>query len=235
MSATQLAPVAQQAKGQDTSEQRLVLYDIDWQTYEKLLAAFGERPIHLTYDRGMLEIMTLSSRHERIKSWISRSIEAMCLELSIAMAALGSTTYRREDLERGLEPDECYYVQNEPLVRDVDEIDLTRDPPPDLAIEVDISHSSKTRAAIYAAMRVPELWRYNGERLLVFRLRPDGEYELSQQSLCFPFLPLTEFALLLQRPPGVDQTSQVRSFVEWVRSRILPGLKGGVDGLGQKP
>ncbi len=88
-----------------SGEQRLVLYGIDWQTYGKLLDAFGERPLHLTYDCGKLEIMTLSPRHERLKKWLARLIEAMCLELSIAIACFGSTTYRREDLQRGLEPE----------------------------------------------------------------------------------------------------------------------------------
>ena len=109
------------------AENRVVLGDIDWDTYVKLADALADRPVRLTYDQGMLEIMTTSLRHERFKSWLGRLIEVMCLELSIALASCGSMTQRRQDLKRALESDECYYVTHEALVRDKLELDFEQD------------------------------------------------------------------------------------------------------------
>lgn len=172
-----------------TAEKRFLLEGVSWRFYEQFLEEVGGRPIRLTYDRGNLEVMSPLRLHELVGRFLGRLVETISLDLGIPIASCGSTTFRREDLARGLEPDECYYVGNEPRVRDGHELDLAHDPPPDLAIEVDITSSSLDRQGIYAALGVPELWRYDGEQFHLLHLQPDGSYAGREQSRSFPFLP----------------------------------------------
>jgi Uma2 family endonuclease len=204
-------------------EQRFVLRGVDWQTYQDMLAALGDRPVRLTYDRGNLEFMTLSHGHERYSSLLGRMVETLTEELDLPLQSGGSSTFGREDLDRGLEPDRCYYLENAPQVRDKDEIDLTVDPPPDLAIEIDISRSSLNRLGIYAALRVLEVWRFDGTNLWVYLLQADGQYLESDRSRHFPFLPLAEVVAFVQRRTQMSETSLIRSFRECVREQIARG------------
>src|SRR5437868_9736920 len=109
-----------------------LLRGVDWETYCKLRDALQGRHLRLTYDQGTLELMTLSLGHERYGSLLGRMIETLTLELGLPLQSAGSTTLEREDLDRGVEADRCYYLEHEPLVRDKEEVDLTVDPPPDL-------------------------------------------------------------------------------------------------------
>ena len=143
---------------------RVVLYNVSWETYATLRKNLGESPIRLTFDGNNLEIMSPSRWHERAKTLLGRMVEALTLELNIPVSSGGSMTFQRADLERGLEPDECYWIANETVVREKLELDLTTDPPPDLAIEVDISPSRLDRPRIYAKLQVPEIWRYTTDR-----------------------------------------------------------------------
>lgn len=139
--------------------ERFLLYGVSWDYYDRTLRELEgqHRRIRVTYDRGRLEFMTLTHLHEFIKKTIGRLIETYSLDRGIPATGLGSLACRREDLDRGLEPDECYYVGR---------------PPPDLAVEVDITVSSVPRQPIYAALGVPEVWRYDG-RAVTF-LHPCG-------------------------------------------------------------
>jgi Uma2 family endonuclease len=204
-----------------TGEDLIVLTGIRWDTYEALLTDLGDRPIHLTFDRGRLEILTLSSEHERYRKFLGRLIETMTLELRIAIASAGSTTIKRRDLQRGLESDDCYYVQSEPKVRGKLHIDIAVDVP-DLAIEIDVTRSSTSRQSIYAALRVPELWRFDCETLRVYVLGANGEYEASDRSRCFPFLPVGELQGFLKQITLVDETSLLLAFQDWVRKTLVP-------------
>ncbi len=205
-----------------TSDRRFMLHDVSWSFYQSFLRELGNRPVRLTYDRGNLEIMAPSFRHESLSTILGRFIEILTMELNIPIRSGKSTTFNREDLDRGLEPDECYYIQHESMVRGKTALDLAHDPPPDLAIEVDITSSSINRMAIYAALGVGEIWRFDGETLHISHLGPDGKYEESEESSCFPFLPWKEFVRFLDEIPEQDETSLARSFQSWVRSRILP-------------
>jgi Uma2 family endonuclease len=209
----------------DPGEEHVLLTGIRWETYQALLADLGDRPIHLTYDRGSLEIMTLSSAHETYKTLLGRFVEILTLELRMPIRSGGSTTLDRKELQRGLESDECYYIQNEARVRGKLHIDLAVDPPPDLALEIDVTRSSVNRQAIYAALRVPELWRFDGDALHVYVLRPDGEYERSAQSRCFPFLPMGEVERFLKQITTLDETTLVGAFQDWVRQTLVPIVK----------
>src|SRR5688572_26565724 len=122
-----------------------VLHGVSWQLYEMLLNEIGDQHIYITYDEGSLELMSPSPTHERWKKVIGAMIELMAIEMGRPCEMLGSTTFRRQDLEKGLEPDECYYFENAERVRGKSEIDLRRDPPPDLVVEMDVTHRSIDR------------------------------------------------------------------------------------------
>lgn len=201
--------------------QRLVLYGVNWQTYEKALDTFGDRPVRITYDRGNLELMSPLPIHEVYKCLFLRLLDYMSDELDFGMKACGSTTFRREDLDRGLEPDECFYLANLSHVRNWSRIDLTVDPPPDLAVEVDNTNSSLNRMSIYAALGVPELWRFDGESLQAYELL-EGAYVLRLHSPTFPFLPLGEIVDLLHQSILIaDDRNLRRNLRTWVRDRVV--------------
>jgi Uma2 family endonuclease len=205
------------------SAQRLVLDGVRWQTYTRLLRIFDDRHLRITYDRGALEIITLSPEHERFKCLLSYLVLALVEELGWNMASFGSMTFKRRKKRRGLEPDECYWIQNEPKVRGKDKIDPRRDPPPDLVIEVDWTHSSLDRLAIFAALLVPEVWRFDGHDFHVHILGPDGRYTEREQSRAFPFLPMNELARFVAMRSNQSETDIVRQFRTWVRARIAAG------------
>lgn len=198
-------------------QDHVVLDGVSWEQYEQLLRDLGDRPIRVTYDRGRLEIMAPLINHERWKSRYGRLIEVMCEELDFDVEVAGSTTFKREDLDRGLEPDECYYVQHADAVRTKDQLDLTSDPPPDLVIEVDIKSKSVPKEPIYAALGVPELWRFDGKKLTVLRLRK-AKYQPSNASGVFPFLPMDGFQGFALRLASERQPKVLREFRAWVKT-----------------
>jgi Uma2 family endonuclease len=199
----------------------VVLFDIRWPTFEAILSDLGDhRGSRIAYDRGTLEIMSPSREHEALKTLIGRMIEVFTLELGIKISSCGSTTLKSALEERGVEPDECYYVQNEAAVRGKHDLNLERDPPPDLVLEVDISRSSVDRWGIYAALGAPELWTYGKEGLEVHLLAPDGGYLPSASSKALPLLPPAEVTRFLAQRHTTDETSFVRSFRDWVRERF---------------
>jgi len=200
------------------AETRILLSNISWDIFEAL-GASDCAGIRFTYDRGCLEIMSPSPEHEWFHRLLGRMIESLTEELNIPIRSGGATTLKIKLKQRGLEPDECYYVLNEPRVRGKKDIDLATEPPPDLAVEVDISHSSLDKMGIYADLGVPELWLYDGTSLRVFHLRAEGVYAQEQQSFAFPFLDLNEIHRFLDRCEETDETSWIRSFRSWVRQQ----------------
>jgi Uma2 family endonuclease len=200
------------------SEQRTVLHNISWETYEHLLADHRDRSSpRFAYDRGVLEIMVVSSRHERPNRLISLLVELVAEEMELDLVNLGSTTFRHEDLQRGFEPDTCFYVQNEERVRGKVEIDSEVDPPPDLVIEVDITSPSLDRFPIYAHFGVPEVWRYDGERIVVYELR-NMEYVEVANSLALPWFTSDILTRLVAQGLTMRRTSWARKVREWARS-----------------
>ena len=174
----------------------------------------------MTYDRGLLEIMTPLDPHESYKKLLGRFVEALTEELDIQIRSLGSRTCNREDLARGLEPDQCYYIQNEQVVWNKEQIDLNQDPPPDLVIEIDITSSSINRLDLYADLGVPEVWRYDGRSLTIYRLEAK-KYQTCDRSPTFPFLPPTEIVRFLELRKTTRETTLIRLFREWVRSQLM--------------
>lgn len=209
--------------------QRMLLQNVSWQFYEWFSGEMGERPIRITYDRGNMELMSPSFQHETAGTLLGKMVSALAEELNIPIKAGKSTTFRREDLERGLEPDECFYTVNVPIILGRTEIDLSRDPPPDLAIEVDITRSSLDRLGIYAALGVPEIWRFDGHGLTVHVLRAEGGYEVRERGPSFPMIVPSDLVRFVQDGTHTDDTTLLRAFRAWVRAEILPNYPPAGD------
>jgi len=198
---------------------RVVLRNVSWETYKGFRRNLGENPIRLTYDGSNLEIMSPSRWHEFAGRFLGRMVAMLAFELRIPIATGGSTTFQRDDLKRGLEPDECFWIAHESEVRGKREIDVAVDPPPDLAIAIDISPSRLDRPQIYAALQVPEIWRFDGENLHVEMRQADGTYLPSETSTCFPFLPVHELPQFLSRVEHEGEVQAMQAFVDWIRER----------------
>jgi len=153
------------------AEQRVILRNISWETYERLLEERGDSRVpRLAYDRGELEIMSPSSEHESVGYFVSLLVAVLAEEMGVNAYGVGSTTYKRGDLGRGFEPDASFYIANEEPVRGKPRIDLAVDPPPDLVIEIDITSPSLDKFPIYARLGVHEVWRYDGNRFEILSL-----------------------------------------------------------------
>ncbi len=199
-------------------DQRFVLWGVGWKTYDTLCRQLADHPIRLTFDGTNLEIMSPSLWHEVVSSLLGRFVERAAEHRDIPYASGGSTTFRRHDLLRGLEPDRCYWITNESRIRGKRKIDLRIDPPPDLAIEVDITHSSLDRLQIYSRLGVPEVWRCDGTRLEILLLQPTGEYVGSEHSAAFSFLPAQQLVEFLPVDETQGESDCLRRFLEWIRS-----------------
>ncbi|MEQ8964025.1 MAG: Uma2 family endonuclease, partial [Coleofasciculus sp. C2-GNP5-27] len=156
---------------------------------------------------------------ETYKKLLGRLVEAATEELDIEIRSLGSRTCDRADLARGLEPDQCYYIQNEALVRGVAQIDLNQFPPPDLALEIDITSSSINRLSIYAALGVPEVWRYDGQTLTILNWQ-NGEYLSQDRSTALPLLNAEDLVRFLALRNTIGETKLVKQFRQWVKDSM---------------
>ncbi|MEO0532759.1 MAG: Uma2 family endonuclease [Cyanobacteria bacterium P01_A01_bin.123] len=200
------------------SPDRVILQNISWQTYQSLVHDFEQEPaIRVTYDGGTLEIRMPLDPHESYKKLLGRLIEAATEELDLEIRSLGSRTCDREDLAKGLEPDQCYYIQNEASVRGIAQIDLIQFPPPDLAVEVDITSSSLDRFTIYKDLGIPEIWRYDGRSLNIYSLQA-GKYVISPHSLALPLVQAEAIQRFLQLQPTTGENSLVKQFRQWLKN-----------------
>jgi len=198
-------------------EQRVTLYNVSWETYERLLADLQDSSApRMTYDRGTLEIMSPSSEHERYNRTAAQIVEELAVEMNINFDSLGSTTFRREDIDRGFEPDSCFYIQNAAAVRGKKRIDLTVDPPPDLVIEIDITNPSLDKFPIFARVGVPEVWRFDGSRFAIFELS-GGDYQERETSIAFPALTTADVTGFIKESETMDRPEWVRKVRGWAR------------------
>ncbi|MGE0681402.1 MAG: Uma2 family endonuclease [Candidatus Binatia bacterium] len=216
---TETVPLAEQVAPLSEPSQRLILHGVSWATYQRLLDDFKDsHAAHFAYDRGVLEIMVLSTKHERPNRTLALLVEVLAEELNMDVQRLGSTTFTREDLDKGFEPDSCFYIQNEARVRGKEEIDLAVDPPPDLVIEIDITSPSLNKLPIYAQIGVPEVWRYDGRQVQMFTLA-NGQYANIEQSAIFPPLSSTVATQFLEESIKLQSTAWLRRVREWVRDQ----------------
>jgi len=198
-----------------------VLYDIDWRTYSRLLRVLqSDRRFRLTYDRGTLEIMSPFWQHEEPAYLLGRFIDVLLEELNQPCRAGRTVTLRRKKKQRGLESDNCYWIASAALLQGKTRLDLRVDPPPDLAIEVDVTHRAIDRMSIYAALGVPEVWVLSATGL-TFHILESGSYQVKPNSLSFPQLVPAHLIGFLNQVGQTDDTTLVLQFREWVRQQYL--------------
>lgn len=198
-------------------EQRVLMTGVSWATYERLLDDLKDSSSpRVTFDRGVMEVMSPSAEHEESNRTIALLVEVLAEEFGLDVRDLGSTTFKREDLERGFEPDSCFYIQNEARMRGKREVDLTNDPPPDLIIEVDITSPSLNKFPIYAAMGVPEIWRYDGRAVTIYRLEAGG-YAEAGESAALPRLTVGELSRFVRESESAGRREWLRGVREWAR------------------
>lgn len=199
--------------------QRVLLRDVTWQEFETILDELGEhRAARVAYDRGVLEIMAPLPEHEDDKEIIGDLVKVLLEELDIEFRSLGSTTFKNQAMLQGIEPDQCFYIQNESKIRGKKRLDLTQDPPPDLALEIDLT--SRTHPSIYAALKVPELWRFEKGKLQINLLQNES-YVVSEQSKNFPNFYLAKvLPEYLEQSRVAGRNSAIKAFRNWVREGI---------------
>lgn len=198
-----------------------VLYDVDWDTYTRLQRALQtERRYRLTYDRGTLEIMSPLFEHENPTYVLGSFVDALTDELDMPRRSGRTVTLRRKKKQKGLEPDNCYWLASAPLLLGKTCLDLRTDPPPDLAIEVEVTQRILDRMSIYAALRVPEIWVL-GAAGLAFHVLQGKKYQVQLHSVAFPRLTAADLMSFLSQVGQVDETALVRQFRAWVRQEYL--------------
>jgi len=201
----------------------VVLHGIPWKLYCKLRRMPENNNIRMTYDRGELEIMSPSPLHGKIATVLGDLINVWRIEFRIPIVSCGNMTVRRSLLERGFEPDNCYYVQHEPQMWDKNKINFKVDPPPDMAIEVEVTRKLLDKKEIYAAFRVPELWHWSGNALKVLELSSAGQYVARETSLCFPAFPIAKAEEIVRQLGSVHETDLLLSFRDWVAKNMQSG------------
>jgi len=204
----------------NTEEKVMTLTGIKWSIFKAIMSDVGDgRAWRFAYDEGVLEIRRPLTEHEEPIGMIENFVGVVVDELGIEMRQLGALTLEREDLACAIEPDTCFYVQNESIVRGKS-INLPADPPPDLVIESDHTNSSLNKFTIYASLGVPEIWRYRNQSLEVYQL-VEGNYERKENSLAFPFLPIAEIPGFIEQSKTLGQRATVRLFRERVKEILL--------------
>jgi Uma2 family endonuclease len=196
---------------------RVVLYNISWQQFENLLIDLGQtRAARIAYDNGTFEIMTPLPEHEYYKEAIGISIQDIAEELDINYESYGSTTWKREARLAGIEPDNCFYFQNEAKIRGRLELNLNQDPPPDLALEIDMTHKSLNRFPIYARLGIPEIWCYDSGELKIYQLQQETYGEVETSSV-FPMLRVQEIPTIIEQYRLDGKLAVRRAIRNWAR------------------
>ena len=205
------------AEGSVEPEEPMLLEDVSWELYEEFLDELDlhHRHVRVTYDEGRMEIMTLGFRHEQNKVLLGRLVEIYGLEMNLEVTGAGSITLKKPK-QKGLEPDECYYIQTAPPGIEVMAVNLSQYPPPDLAIEVDISRSSIPRQPVYAFIAVPEVWRFDGERVIFLHRQTDGQYAVVTNSRALPKLSSADVNRFISMSGTMSQSAVVRAFRDWL-------------------
>jgi Uma2 family endonuclease len=201
--------------------QRILLKDIPWQEFEAILEELGDkRATRLAYYQRTLEIRMPLPEHERAKVILGDLLKILLDEFNLNWEPFGSTTFKRQEMAAGIEPDDCFYIQNYAKMIGKKRVDLAVDPPPDLAIEVDVT--SKTQLSAYEALGVPEIWRYKNQKLSIYLLQ-NNQYFESKISLNFPDFPVIEGVSRFLTMSLTEGTSvALRAFRQWVGNNIIP-------------
>jgi len=198
---------------------QLLLRNVDWESFEQLLEELGDnRGTRLSFSDNTVEIMSPMAAHENDKRIIGRIVETILEEMGVEYASLGSTTFKNKQMTQAVEPDECFYIQNETKIRGKNRINLEKDPPPDLAIEIDLT--SRTRFNNYEKLGVPELWRFDGKSLNINTLQ-NNVYIESSQSRQFPNIPLKEaIPHFVEESKTHGRSKMLKSFKLWLKDYL---------------
>jgi Uma2 family endonuclease len=199
-------------------EERFVLHDVSWETYEQLLKNYESRSVpRFTYDQGNLEIMSPSIPHEEAREALILLVNMICEVRELDVRGLGSTTHKRADLLKGVEPDACFYIQNVESITGKHELDLTVSPPADLVIEIDISSPSIAKLPIYSALGVPEVWWFANAEIKFLRLGKE-QYAVVNESIVLPRVLAQDVTRFVNEAGTVKRPQWLRSAREWTRS-----------------
>ncbi|MCA9794465.1 MAG: Uma2 family endonuclease [Candidatus Eremiobacteraeota bacterium] len=189
--------------------------NVDWDGYCKIYKAMAPNRIRITYDQGRLELMSPSPEHERIKSQLSCILEALFMAFEVDFLNGGSTTFNSQLLDKGFEPDECYWLTHLEQVADLSTYDTQTSPPPDLGIEVDVSSSSMNRAGLYAAFGVTELWRYEQDETIRLLRLENGVYHPVARSLFLPRVEPTQVGEFVEMGKTLITSRLIREVQKW--------------------
>ena len=204
----------------------VTFHDVSWDEYEELLEQVGEASgLRVSYDNGSLHVMTISAEHEKYAIFINSLIAGIRLRLRLNILAFGSATMRKRRRSKGNEPDACFYVQTAPLIGNKIQLDFETDPPPDIVVEVDVHHDSRQRFRVYAALGVPEIWRYNGKAMTIYHLAKAAQesepsaYLERDASIALPMLTAQVLTEMLDRMRKDGELSALLAFDEWLQAR----------------
>lgn len=223
-------PLVRRPIAQAIGERRVTFYHLTWAGYQQLLQILGDRrSVRLTYDRGQLEITMPLEIHEFSGELIGLFIRILVVERGLKIKSLASTTLNRVDLDRGAEPDKAFYITHQALVTGKT-VDLSQDPPPDLVVEIDITHTDIDKPSLYASLGVPEFWRYDGEQIQFYQL-VDGQYVDCATSPTFPDLPKQRLYEFLAQA-AIDEVEAELTFRAWLRAHPRPQEAEVIEGPG---
>jgi Uma2 family endonuclease len=199
-------------------EERILLHDVSWETYQSLLVDQQDRSVpRLTYDGGVLEIMSPSGEHEEVNDRFKYLVLAIAEEMDLDLRTFGSKTFKRADLAKGFEPDSCFYIQNVAGISETIDPDLSVHPPPDIVVEIDLTHPSLDKFPIYAQTGVPEVWIYSNQRVFIHLLH-EGDYKESEMSKALPGVTATALTRFINEAPQMKLRQWLRSVRDWARS-----------------
>ena len=199
--------------------QRVTLENINWQEFEDILEDLGEhRHSLMAYYKGVLEFRKPSIEQQRAKIVFSNLLVVLLEELGLEWESLGSTTFKSKRMQAGIEPDDCFYIKNYQAMIGKMRLDLDVDPVPDLAIEVDLTSTTKTSA--YEALAIPEIWRYKNGKLEI-SLFVDGKYINSDVSKAFPTInAVAGISLFLEKSQDLPTSALRREFRQWLQNKF---------------
>jgi Uma2 family endonuclease len=196
----------------------LVLQQFSWADYQRLLEdVMGRNRLRVTYDRGRVEIMATLSEHEKYSAFIDALVRAFSDQFDLNLELYGRTTWSREALDRGVEADSCYYVTNAARIIGIRRINLDLDPPPDIVVEIDITNESLSKFSIYAALKVPEIWRYDGRNIYFYGLSEESYPKLSE-SRTLPSLTPAMLVDAIEQSKSEGQTAALKAFRDRLRA-----------------
>lgn len=197
---------------------QIVFHGASWDLYEAILRVYDEDPTRINYEEGTLEIMTLSFEHELFKRAIVKMVDAVIEEFDVPAVPGGSTTLKLEAQLRGLEADECYWVRNATGLNDTLAVDLSIHPPPDLVVEVDITHAVVDRESIYAKLGVAEMWHYDRKTLVTGWKLDSGHWTRIDRSIALPMVRPQDLNPFVEGLTPSKINERIKSFRAWLRS-----------------